>query len=47
MRRNALIAIGNSGDLRFVPVVEKLLSDDDEVVAETARWAQMRLAEEK
>ncbi|MGA8432721.1 MAG: tRNA epoxyqueuosine(34) reductase QueG [Candidatus Sulfotelmatobacter sp.] len=43
MRRNALIAIGNSGDLRLLPVAEKFLTDENEVVAETARWAHMNL----
>src|SRR5580700_3444412 len=38
LRRNAAIAMGNSGDRRFVPVLKKLLADDDLVVAESARW---------
>jgi epoxyqueuosine reductase len=39
LRRNAAIAMGNSGDARFVPALEKLAVDEDSVVAETARWA--------
>ena len=39
VRRNAVIAMGNSGDRRFVPVLEKLAADDDPVVAESAKWA--------
>jgi epoxyqueuosine reductase len=38
LRRNAAIAMGNSGDARFIPVLEKLRADDDPVVAESARW---------
>jgi epoxyqueuosine reductase len=43
MRRNALIAIGNSGNREFLPLVEKLLADEDEIIAKTARWAHSRL----
>jgi epoxyqueuosine reductase len=39
MRRNAAIAMGNSGERRFLPALEKLASDEDPVVAEHARWA--------
>ena len=38
LRRNVAIALGNSGDERFLPVLEELSRDDD-VVAEHARWA--------
>jgi epoxyqueuosine reductase len=44
LRRNAVIAMGNSGDLKFVPVLEQLETDGDPVVAESARWAVDRLA---
>jgi epoxyqueuosine reductase len=44
VRRNAVIAMGNSGDRRFVPAVEKLTADEDPVVAEHARWAARKLA---
>ena len=44
LRRNAVIAMGNSGNRRFVPVLEKLAADEDRVVAEHARWAAKKLA---
>ena len=43
LRRNAVIAIGNSGDRRFAPLLEKLKADEDKVVAETAAWASRRI----
>lgn len=43
IRRNAVIAMGNSGDPRFVPVLEKLAAEDDEVLSEQARWAVKKL----
>jgi epoxyqueuosine reductase len=39
MVRNAAIAAGNSGDERLVPALEKLVADEDPVVADAARWA--------
>jgi len=39
LRRNAVIAMGNSGDTKFVPTLKKLSEDSDPVVAEHARWA--------
>jgi epoxyqueuosine reductase len=39
LRRNVAIAMGNSGDPRFLPALEKLAADTDCVVAEHARWA--------
>jgi epoxyqueuosine reductase len=39
MVRNAAIAAGNSGDAGLVPVLERLVADDDAVVAEAAGWA--------
>ncbi len=44
LRRNAVIAMGNSRDRRFVPTLEKLAADEDPVVAEHARWAAKKLA---
>jgi epoxyqueuosine reductase len=45
LRRNAAIAIGNSGERKFLPVVERLAADEDEVVAESAAWARQKLAD--
>ena len=44
LRRNAVIAMGNSGDRRFEPLLENLKSDEDDVVAESAGWAAKRLS---
>jgi epoxyqueuosine reductase len=44
LRRNAVIAMGNSGDKKFVPTLKKLCEDPDTVVAEHARWAAARLS---
>ncbi|MGO9126335.1 MAG: tRNA epoxyqueuosine(34) reductase QueG [Terriglobales bacterium] len=44
LRRNAVIAMGNSGNRRFAPVLEKLATDEDPVVAEHAQWAARKLA---
>jgi epoxyqueuosine reductase len=43
IRRNAAIAMGNSEDRKFLPLLDKLAADDDEVVAESAAWAIRRL----
>jgi epoxyqueuosine reductase len=43
LRRNAVIAMGNSGDETFLPVLERLSQDEDAVVAEHARWAKEKL----
>ena len=45
LRRNALIAIGNSREQRLLPAVEVAASDPDPVVADAARWARRRLEE--
>jgi epoxyqueuosine reductase len=39
LRRNAVIAMGNSGDRKFLPQLNRLTSDEDEVVRESAAWA--------
>src|SRR5208283_3483668 len=39
LRRNAVIAMGNSGDKKFVPTLKKLCEDSDTAVAEHANWA--------
>jgi epoxyqueuosine reductase len=43
LRRNAVIAMGNSGDKKFLPVLDRLAGDEDEVVAESAAWACRKL----
>lgn len=43
LRRNAVIAMGNSGDRRFLPLLEALVLEEDEAVADTAHWAIERL----
>lgn len=43
VRRNAVIAMGNSGDKKFLPVLDRLAGDEDEVVAESAAWACRKL----
>jgi epoxyqueuosine reductase len=44
LRRNAVIAMGNSGDERFGPLLQRLKTDEDPVVAESAEWAAKRLS---
>ncbi|HKW24922.1 MAG TPA: hypothetical protein VJN48_04015 [Terriglobales bacterium] len=39
LRRNAVIAMGNSGNTKFAATLKRLSSDPDPVVAEHARWA--------
>ncbi|HTS07306.1 MAG TPA: tRNA epoxyqueuosine(34) reductase QueG [Candidatus Eisenbacteria bacterium] len=43
LRRNAAIAMGNSGDRKFVAHLDKLACDGDSAVAESARWAIRKL----
>ena len=43
IRRNAVIAMGNSGKREFLPLLEKLACDEDEVIAASARWSADRL----
>src|ERR1700691_2017024 len=38
LRRNAVIAMGNSGDRKFLPLLEKLAGDEDKVVSGNAAW---------
>jgi epoxyqueuosine reductase len=45
LRRNAVIAMGNSGERKFLPLLEKMAADEDEVVAESAASALRKLAE--
>jgi epoxyqueuosine reductase len=47
LRRNALIAIGNSQNREFLALTESQAGDEDETVAEAARWAATRLKESR
>ena len=46
MLRNAAIAMGNSGQPRFRPALQKLAEYPDPLVQEHARWALGRLTSE-
>jgi len=43
LHRNVAIAMGNSGDARFVPQLEAWSAGEDEVLAESAQWALARI----
>jgi epoxyqueuosine reductase len=43
LRRNALIAIGNSEDRNLLPAAERACDDPDLAIAEAAQWAKARL----
>ena len=43
LRRNALVAAGNSGDAALAPLVGRHVGSDDSLVAEHAEWALARL----
>ena len=43
LRRNALIAAGNSGETALAPAVERWAASDDELLREHAEWALERL----
>jgi epoxyqueuosine reductase len=45
LRRNALVAAGNVGTKALEPVVRRYVDDPDSVLAETAAWALVRMAE--
>ena len=43
LRRNAAVAMGNSGDRKFIPQLQQMAADEDATVAGHARWALERL----
>ena len=43
MRRNAVIAMGNSQNPQFLPALEELASNEDDAVSESAKWAVRKL----
>src|ERR1700686_4164530 len=44
LRRNAAIAMGNSGNKEFLPVLDDLAGAEDQSVRESANWARTRLS---
>src|SRR5580700_5555300 len=47
LRRNAVIAAGNSGKRKYLPLLERLARDEDETLAATARWARQQILDQK
>ena len=45
LRRNAIVAMGNSGDARFLPLLRDLADDADPNLSGHAQWALRRLQE--
>jgi epoxyqueuosine reductase len=45
LRRNALIALGNTGGLEDLPLAEDFLDDEDELLREQAAWTVRRIEE--
>jgi len=43
LRRNAILAMGNSGDRAHLPLLRELTLDEDPVIAESASWAERKL----
>jgi len=41
--RNVALAMGNSGEARFLPQLESWASGDDPLLADAAQWARARL----
>jgi epoxyqueuosine reductase len=46
LRRNAVVAMGNSGNAKFAPTLKRLSEDPDSIVAGHARWALGKLGQE-
>lgn len=47
LRRNVALAIGNSQNAEFIPLLEKMAADEDETVSAMARWSISRLQKAK
>jgi epoxyqueuosine reductase len=47
LRRNALVAAGNSGSSAILPLVESEVAGEDPMLAETAAWALERIRERR
>ncbi len=45
LHRNVAIAMGNSGEARFLPQLEEWSRSEDEVLAESAQWALTRIVD--
>jgi epoxyqueuosine reductase len=45
LRRNALVALGNTGDVADLPLAEAFLESDDELLREQAEWTVARIEE--
>jgi epoxyqueuosine reductase len=43
LRRNAVIAMSNSNEQKFLPILDRLSQDENPSVASTARWAKRQL----
>src|SRR4029077_6250968 len=43
LRRNVALALGNSGKKEFLLLLDSMTNDEDEFVAESARWAKTQL----
>ena len=45
VRRNALVALGNTGGIADLPLAEPFLASDDELLREQAEWTVARIEE--
>jgi epoxyqueuosine reductase len=45
LRRNALVALGNTGGVADLPLAEPFLGSDDELLREQAEWTVARIEE--
>jgi epoxyqueuosine reductase len=46
LRRNALLAVGNSGNRELIAVAKRAVNDPDPAIAEAGRWAEIQLTTE-